>query len=288
MQDWNNIRRSMDLFVPLAALLDTGSVSAAARRLNLSQPAVSRILARLRVTFDDPLLVRTGSGARLTPRALAIRQSLDQVLSGAQALLRTPSFDPATAQRTFACVIPDAIAADLLPRLLERLAEEAPSCRLQLKPWLQASVERDLDVVITTEPDKYPHLLMTPLHEDTDVLVCRRTIDPVDFLELDHVAVVPAGFAGDPVDDWLQQRGLHRRIAVSVSHYLLAARLVAVSDLAAILPSRLAAAMGLPSHPQIPPMTPDRHWMLYPAAHATDPASRWLRDIIARTADQPR
>ena len=94
-------RHDLNTLVALHALLETRSVSRAAERLNLSQPAVSRTLARLREAFDDPLFVRAQRGLRPTARAEALRQPLARLLQELGALLAPPEFSPADSQRRF-------------------------------------------------------------------------------------------------------------------------------------------------------------------------------------------
>ncbi|MFC3077180.1 LysR family transcriptional regulator [Phenylobacterium terrae] len=286
MQDIDRLRGRLDLLAPLNALLETRSVGAAAERLALSQPAMSRILGRLREVFGDPLLVRVGLRMELTPRAQALKAPLAELLAAAAELLAPQAFDPASAQRTFRGVLPDVVAAYLLPRLLEIFAAEAPGCRLHLRPWLSGGpADAEVDFVITTEPGFYPRMRMEPLNEDVDVLAFAGGAPAgPDVLELDHVAVVPAGLAVDPVDRWLAEHGLSRNIAVTVPHYLMAAQLLQRRKLVAILPSRMVGALGLGSQGLAIPQDPDRQWLLYPAAHIADPASLWLRRTLSRAA----
>src|SRR5262245_14541551 len=115
----------LNLLAVLDALLDLRSVTAAARRLGLTQSTVSHALARLRALFGDPLLVRVGRGMAPTPRAEAIAPALRRALADVRRLVRHEErFDPATTTRAFSVVCPDLLAA-FLPDLLGRLAREA-------------------------------------------------------------------------------------------------------------------------------------------------------------------
>lgn len=285
----NGIRGRLDLLVPLAVLLETVSVQRSAERLHLSQPAVSRILGRLRETFGDPLLVRVGGRMALTPRAEALRTPLAALLDGAAALLSPADFEPASAERTFLGVMPDVIAAWALPPLLEALARQAPRCRLHLLPWLSAkAVGGEADFVVTTEPGLYPQMRMERVFQDRDVLAYAMSPpDGADWLALDHVAVAAAGLDEDPVDRWLATRGQRRNIVATVPHYLLAARLIAQAPLVGVLPSRLVGALGLQSRAIFEGEEPDQQWLLHPPTRTAEPGSAWMRRLVAETLASP-
>lgn len=289
MQDVNGLRGKLDLLVVAEVLLDCENLTLAGERLGLSQPAVSRALGRLREAFGDPLLVRVGNRMRPTPRAEALRAPLAAMLRAADHLYAPAGFDPATARRVFRAVIPDVVAAVILPDLLARLAAAAPACRLELLPWRpQAEQPRDLDLVITTEIDAFPDFRMTPLYQDHDILAFAGEIRAGDPLDLEHVAVVAAGAARDPVDRWLAEQGRSRRIAAVVPHYLLALQLVARGGHVAVLPSRMVAALGAPlgvRGVELPtPQAPDQQWLMHPPQLEADPGSAWLREQVEAVA----
>ena len=289
MRDAHLLRGKLDLLVAADVILDCENLTLAGERLGLSQPAVSRTLGRLRVAFDDPLLVRVGNRMRLTPRAEALRAPLATMLRAAEDLYAPAGFDPATASRVFRAVIPDVVAAVILPDLLARLARQAPACRLELLPWRpQAEQPRDLDLVITTEIDAFPDFRMTPLYQDHDILAFVGEAPAGDPLALEHVAVIAAGATRDPVDRWLAEQGRSRRIAAVVPHYLLALQLVARGGHVAVLPSRMVAALGAPLAVRGVELTvsqaPDQQWLMHPPQLEADPASAWLREQVEAVA----
>lgn len=293
------MRLDLNLLVALEALLDTQSVSRAADRVGLSQPAMSHALARLRSDFGDPLLVRVGHAMQCTPRADALRGALAEALDHVRGLYRAESFDPATATRSFRATMPDVIAAPLLPGLVSLIEEEAPGCRLNLVPWPgwnpDAVTARSLDLAICNQEDAFPGFRPVPLFDDRDVLVVRAGHTVLNdemtaerFLQLPQVAVVPARTPLDPVDEWLVELGLARRVALGVPHYLQALHLAARTDLGAVLPRRLVAqnakalglvAIELPIDPGV-----DQQWLFYPIRAEADPASLWLRAITKKAA----
>ncbi len=288
------VRHDLNLLRALLAMIETGSVTRAAEVTGLSQPAMSRILARLREDFGDPLLVRSGAGMKRTPRAEALADPIRVLLKQAAALYDGGAFDPQTARRVFRAAIPDVIAATMLAPLIEALAREAPGCRIDLIPWPRPHdpAIATLDFAISTDNPVFAGLRMTPLFDDRDVLavhVARPATwrEILEMLDAPHVAVVGAGALSDPVDDWLHAQGLHRRIAAVVPHYLQALMAVARTDLVAILPSRLIAAYGrqlevraveLPIEQDV-----DRQFLFHPVELDADPASVWLRGLIQRT-----
>lgn len=287
-------RYDLNLLRALLAMIDTGSVTRAAEVVAVSQPAMSRILARLRDDFGDPLLVRSGAGMKRTPRAEALADPIRALLKQAATLYEGATFDPLTARRVFRAAIPDVVAATVLAPLIEAMARAAPGCRIDLIPWPRPHdpVIATLDFAISTDNALFAGLRMAPLFDDHDVLAVHvgqpatwREI--LEFLDAPHVAVVGAGTLSDPVDDWLTGLGLHRRIAAVVPHYLQALMAVARTDLVAILPSRLIAAYGaqldvraidLPIEQET-----DRHFTFWPVERDADPASIWLRGLIQQT-----
>ncbi|KQV58346.1 MULTISPECIES: LysR family transcriptional regulator [unclassified Caulobacter] len=289
MRDAHVLRGKLDMLVAADVILDCENLTLAGQRLGLSQPAVSRTLGRLRAAFDDPLLVRVGGRMRPTPRAEALRAPLAAMLRAAEDLYAPAGFDPARARRAFRAVIPDVVAAVILPELLARLAKAAPACRLELLPWRpQAEQPRDLDLVITTEIDAFPDFRMKPLYQDDDILAFAGEAPSGDPLALEHVAVIAAGASRDPVDRWLAEQGRSRRIVAVVPHYLLALQLVARGGHVAVLPSRMVAALGAPLGVRglelSVPQDPDQQWLMHPPQLEADAGNAWLREQVEAVA----
>jgi len=298
MRESDLSRCDLNLLRVLLALLETRGVSAAAERVGLSQPAVSRALARLRRDFGDPLLVRTGGAMAPTPRATALLDPLRALLAKTAALYRAEAFDPASARQVFRAAMPDVIAATILPRFAALLLDEAPSCRIEIVPWAIGAMpgaDAAIDFAISCEPHLYRAMRMEPLFDDDDRLAVRAdraaaiaAMGLTEIAALPHVAVATAVMPHDPVDRWWRDEGLERNIAVVVPHYLQALHLVASSDLVAVLPSRFCAGPGaalgvagveLPLAP-----SPDRQWLFTPVTTEADPASIWLRALVRRAA----
>ena len=127
MREVNLAGLDLNLLPPLEALLRRRNVTRAAADVGLSQPAMSRALARLREIFEDPLLVRTGGALAPTPLAEALIPKAAAALDGLRGLFRPEDFNPSTLKRAFRLAAADAQTILLAPRLVARLASEAPA-----------------------------------------------------------------------------------------------------------------------------------------------------------------
>lgn len=286
----------LNLLVVLDALLREASVSRAAERVGLSQPAASHALRRLREVMGDPLLVRAGPRMELTPRAEAMREPLAAALARVQGLFAEETFDPATSRRRFKAMIPDVCTSILLPPLVKRLEMEAPHVRLTLAPFRTPSLvtpdfARMLDFIVAFQDHDFPGFHRERIYIDSDALAVRdghplgeRLSDLATYLTARHVAVVSRGLAADPIDDWLESLGHRRDVVLTVPTYLQALEVAARTDLVATVPSRLIAARG----PEMglvriaPPLDTghDEQFLLHPARLAADPASQWIRRLV--------
>ncbi len=252
MPEVNFAGLDLNLLVTLEALLETGSVTVAAGRLRSSQPAVSRALGRLREHFDDPLLVRSGNAMSPTPRGAELSSRLHDALDALRrAVEPSAPFVPATSRRRFRLATADYRVATVLPPLLEALEREAPFVDLSVVPLegaLEAAMER-CDLVVSPRRGSAAGVVWTRLFHEDFVCVGRRGTlgrgGPVS-LELltsrAHVFVAPSGQSEGVLDERLRERGLSRRVALSVPSFLSAIPVVASSRLVCVLPRRVAAA----------------------------------------------
>jgi DNA-binding transcriptional LysR family regulator len=284
----------LNLLVALDALLCEAHVGRAARRIGLSQPAMSHALRRLRAIFADTLLVRVGGRMELTPRAEALRAPLARSLNQLRDIFVAESFDPATSTRRFTLMMPDLVVDVVLPPLIAHAAAEAPHVRLDLIPWRSPSVvtpdfERSVDLVIACTPEAFHGFHRQLLYTDTDALAVKqghrlgRGLSELEvFLGARHVAVIGPGQREDLIDGWLRRKGIERRIALAVPNYLQAVHVAARSDLVAFVPSRLIAGFGSALLVIRPPLDPgiDEQFMFYPTRAQADPASIWLRGMV--------
>lgn len=292
----------LKLLVAFDALLTEGSVTRAAERVGIGQPAMSHALARLRKLLNDELFVRAPDGVRPTPRALALATRIRGALTTIQeTLLLEQEFDPAAAERSFILGMADSVEIALLPRLLAHLEVEAPNIRVRVQAINRFAVAEQLD------RDRL-HLAIIGLHTEGAVHHKRRRLfgvsylvlyDPArlpleppltleDYLAVPHVLGSPRGDAHGEVDDALAPLGLRRTVAVATPHFaavpflLKGARLVSTVPLPA---ARLfVERFGLAFSP-VPLTLPDAEVaMFWHASYDHDPGHRWLRGIIARFA----
>jgi DNA-binding transcriptional LysR family regulator len=288
----------LNLLVALDALLKEASVSRAAMRIGLSQPATSHALQRLRDMIGDPLLVRTGARMELTPRAQALRAPLAQTLDQVRGLFTPDEFDASQSERHFRLMMPDLAVELLMPPLMEKVTRLAPGVTIDVVPWrgpaiFTAEFARTIDLVISIG-DAFKGFHRQRLYTDSDALAVRRN-HPVGvklrkreaFLGARHVAVVIRGQNEDLIDRWLHTKGIERRIALVVPGYIEALHVAARTDLVAFVPRRLITALSkqLSLKTVTPPLDPgiDEQHLFYPTRAQFDPGSIWLRKLMLET-----
>jgi DNA-binding transcriptional LysR family regulator len=296
----------LNLLVALDALLVERNVTRAAKRVGITQPAMSHALARLRTLLDDDILVRSKSGMLPTARARALEEPIRRALREIEEALRArPVFDPRTAERTFAIATSDYGELVVLPPLLERLAREAPRIDLRVhavpEDWSTPLEEGVYDLVLVPNAGDTPAgIVRQKLFDETFVCVlrkghpaARRGLDLQTFVELPHVLIAPSGRLGGIVDEALAQRSLTRRIALTVPHFLVAPLVIASSDLLLTLAERVARTFAkmAPLEIRQPPLAV-RGFAMYQSWHERrrgDPAHAWLRNLVAEvSATRPR
>lgn len=288
-------RLDLNLLLTLDVLLDTLNVTRAAERLNLSQPAVSVQLGRLREHFDDPLLLPGPRGMRPTARALALAEPLRAALEAlGQAVAPSAPFDPARATLTWKVAATDYGETCLVLPALVRLREQAPGTRLavlELNPprLAQAAEQGQLDLAFHTREGSPPGLHCRSLFHERYVLAGRAghpglagALSLERFAELEHAIVSPdgGGFAG-VTDQALASLGLQRRVVLSVPHFLFLRAALMQTDLVAMVPLRLV--QGEPGLMLAEPPLPVPGYemvMLWPERLHRDGAHRWLRECI--------
>jgi DNA-binding transcriptional LysR family regulator len=282
---------NLNLLVLLDALLAERNVSRTARRLGLSQPALSNALARLRATLGDPLLVRRPGGMLPTPRAEALIPMLRDVLSRIERLVAVPrAFDPQTSQQSFSVGSTDFTELVLVPRLAPRLG---PGLRLRMKTLREQhpspQLERgELDLAIGYFPQAGPGLFQQLLFEEEFVVVAReknplarKPLTLERYAAAPHLLVAPWGGITGVVDRILAEHGLARQVKLTTAHFLSAPLVIAETDCIATLPRRVAETLRRPlrlkllAPPAAVPGFPVTQ--LWHARTHHDPAHRWFR-----------
>ncbi|WP_069885744.1 LysR family transcriptional regulator, partial [Streptomyces luteocolor] len=282
----------LNLLQALDVLLEEQSVSGAARRLHLSEPAMSRTLGRIRKALGDPVLVRAGRQMVPTPHALALRAEVSVVVERARALFTGPgAVDLRTISRTFSILGSDAFAAAYGPALFARAADEAPGVRLRFlgeshvdTPVLrQGDADLELGVIDSTAPE----VRVEHFRDDRMLGLVRAghpllkgKLTPRRFAAADHLTVSRRGRLAGPVDTALAELGLNRRVVGSVATFSSSVFVLLSTDLvglAAAWACPLAESLGLVAF-EIPlglPLLP--LGMAWHPRHDADPAHAWLR-----------
>ncbi len=243
----------------LHAVLTERSVTRAAATLHVTPSAISNALARLRATFDDPLLVRSGRGLVLTPRAAALAPQLaDAVAVMARVVESQSSFDPARSTRTFTLACSDAEQISEVPRIAAAFARKLPKASLRVMSVDQLEskgglASTEVDVAIAPAQEPIPDVHSIDLYEEQGVLVVReghpqvrRRMSKEQFNTLRHIDILLAlggpGIGHRIVEDFFASHGLHRDIAISVPSFAAAAAIASQTDWVAGMPRRMAAA----------------------------------------------
>ncbi len=275
----------------------------AARHAGLSQPAMSRVLGRLRAAFSDPLFVRTPRGMLPTPRAELLAPQVEAVLDAAAALVRPASFDPARLARTFTIGTVDFSDVTLVPPLVDTLAKAAPGVAITTRPLDDraddALATGRLDLVVGVRAAIPTDAMASLLFDDGFVCAVRRDHPRVGrrltlerFVELPHLLIAPRGAPGSTIDAALEARGLTRRIVVRTHTFLSAPAIVASSDLVLTAPSRLLEPLAPRFRLRLlPTPVPVPRFQIFQAWHPRvqhDPIHAWFRGVVAAAAKAPR
>lgn len=298
--DMVNIRNiDLNLLTVLDVLLAERNVSRAAERLNLSQPAVSGALKRLRGSFKDPLFVRAQQGMRPTPFALGLIAPLKSVLQDIDTIFATTEFDADTADITFAVAATDYAQTTFLAPLMSSVNRFAPNIRFSVVSTdgrrLPEQLDRqEIDFAVTV-PEMAPRgAPYAELFEDRYVCaidanhpLAGKRLKLDQFCKLDHVLVTPSsdGFFG-PTDEALAKLGRERRVAVTIPNFLSLPSILRNSDFIAVAPERvlLPFAEELAIFPAPLSLSPVKMIGVWHELSDRSPAHVWLRGRMTEVA----
>ena len=302
----NDFRKiDLNLLIAFAVLFREQSVSAAADKLHLGQPAVSGALSRLRDMFDDPLFIRSGHRMQPTARAVALHSELMPLLEQLQsALFQQAEFHPAQAQVTVTLGMTDWVEMWLMPVLIPALRAVAPGVRLSTvasDPFSDAerleAGELDMAISVATagprwlEREPLTAMSLTTLWHPAQ-LPLRGAPDVDTFTTYPHLLVSYREANSSQIDTLLAKQGLARRVSYTTPHFAALPGLLASLPAFASVPAGLAQGWektwGLASAPvplEVPPFTLS---LLWHQRHNSDPALMWLREFIRRqVAEMP-
>ena len=296
----NSSALDLNLLAALDALLTERNVTKAAKRLNISQPALSARLGKLRTIFGDALLIPSRRGMIATQRALELQAPLRLALDQLRSIARMPArFNPATAKETISIAASDYMQSTLLLPMLAGIRRRAPLLKVALhlidgaRVWEQ--MERaDIDIAMMTPENAPPLLRSRQLWSERYVCIARaghpkarQDMSPAAFSALDHVVVSPrgSGFVG-AADAALKECGLARKVFISVNSFLLVPQLVSKSDLVALIPERLIAndMAGLQTFPPPIDVPGFSIAMVWHDRTTSSPCHLWLRRKIVASA----
>lgn len=292
-------RIDLNLLLAFDALYTERNVTRAARRIGVTQSAMSHMLRRLRELFDDELFLKGPLGMTPTAHAELLSGPVGRAMGElSHALLLRPRFEAGTAKRSFILVASDYIQLVLLPPLLERLRKEAPGVRLQVRAYSEEVgahlASGAADLLLSALPVAgalqqrrlFSEQFVCVLHADHPW--AQGPLTQEQYVSLQHILVSPQGFGPTWVDPVLQREGLRRDIVVSVPSYLIAPMLLTNSNLIVTLAARVASRLRaiVPLRELTPPLpipgfTISAYWH---ERFDPDPAHAWLRGILAEIA----
>lgn len=299
MRETNLRSLDLNLLVALKALLDEKHVTRAAKRVGLSQPAMSRALGRLRQILKDPLLVKHTSGLCLTTRAQNLYQPLQNIFIEINHVLSPPSFNPAEMQGEIVISTRDYETVTFLPPLINFLSKEAPGLKLHVIPLVGDDLisldNHEVDIIIAGTESKSATLSRHTLFKENFVCLVsgdnpitqkKFTLDK--FIAMKHCLVTISGLGPGLVDSILAEQGLAREVVIRVPHFLAASYIVADSDLIVTLPRRIGLLLSQNIKIKLlePPIKiPDFSIFLYwHIRNQNNPMHKWMRNTIRTTA----
>lgn len=293
----------LNLFVVLHVVLEEGSATRAARRLHVTQSAVSNAIARLRSALADPLVVRSGRGLAATPRAHELRPFIAQAIQHLQAAVdRGAAFDPHTSERSFTLSLSDNYQLSEAARIAEAFGRKMPraSLRIVSSDYLLATdglAKGDVDAAFAPSAMQAPGMRARPLFEEQACMVVRKDhprvrgkLTPKLFRELPHIDVEVAlgrpGVGHRLAEEHRRRAGLDRNVVVTVPYFITAATIAARTDCVAGLPGRMADVvcrlLPLKKAPTTFPLPTMGMSLVWHERTDADPGARYFRDLVAK------
>jgi DNA-binding transcriptional LysR family regulator len=278
-------------------------ISNAARRLNLSQSAVSNALARLRRLFGDALFVRTGQGMQPTPFAQSLAEPVGAALAQvALALNQRSAFEAATSTRRFTIAMTDVGELHFMPALIERCRLAAPHLQISSRRAGSIALKEEMesgrvDLAIGPFEDISEALYQRLLFRQPYVSMVRRghpltegKVDLARFAAAEHLFVDSSESPYDRINQLLEKAGIGASTRFRVPHFTAVPYIVQASDLVVTVPQKLAERAGPPfglawiTPPlKLPPLQTNMFWH---RRYNQDPGNQWLRGLVAGTFAQ--
>ena len=290
--------QELQLLYIFDAIMTERSVTRAADRLAMTQPAVSNAISRMRHFWSDPLFVRKGRNIEPTSYALSLWDQVNGHMFALTNAVSATQFDPGTSKRTFRIAVTDMITEMIWRQLIELLEREAPGVDVHAVPYTPEGTHDDLreahvDLAVGMLNQHDHSLRSTWLFQGGYVLAMRadhpfagRPITMDEFLDARHLLVTMSGDAHGFVDSYLDQKGLSRRIAATVNHFSIVPQLLRESNLIAAVPELISQDCGFVNGlwmGELPfSVDPTSLYLIWHARHDRDPGVVWLRAHIER------
>ena len=294
----------LNLLLALEVLVELRSVTRAAERLGVKQPAMSATLAKLRALFEDDLLVRSGAELQVTPRAAEIVSAVSVGLGSLRlALGASLPFEANSSQRSFTIASSDYTSMILVPPMIAQLARTAPLVDLRVIGYEKGEVEElidgnRIDAAIGVFPALRSRTTIRTVLFDERFIGVARADHPIlslsgarllkSFVSSPHALVSVRRDARGAIDEALAERGLSRRIALTIPHMLALPAILGGTDWLAAIPTRVAnrfVAEGLRTF-ELPIALPRwRVEALSPVRAKRDAAAAWFRLELRRAGN---
>ncbi|MFC5509054.1 LysR substrate-binding domain-containing protein [Bosea massiliensis] len=291
------MRYDLNLLPIFVALMEERSVTRAAERMGMTQPALSNALSRLRQMLQDQLFVRERYGIQPTPIALELSPLIAEALAQLDdAVLGQQAFDPAHAERLFTIAPNGYVEFVIVPAVLARLEKVAPGIKLRLTPFGNDLAETGVvsgttALVLGRIVDPPDNLIVQHLMDEGLACAVRADHPAIgdamtreQFETMKHVNIVPPGRMRAGLFQALAQQQLKRDVAISVTNFFAAAEMVAVTDYCATLPSLICRQLMHDPRLKVLPAPVDLGSfpveMAWHVRYRHDPAHRWLRALI--------
>tara|TARA_Y100000590_G_scaffold458177_1_gene612307 strand:- start:241 stop:1146 length:906 start_codon:yes stop_codon:yes gene_type:complete len=287
----------LNLLIVFDAVMREKHVTRAAKRIGMTQPAVSNALNRLRYIAKDDLFIRSPAGVVPTARALELSPPIRQAINLVENAFDPTTFDPKSSNDVFNIAISNYTASILFPSLAQLLEKEAPNINVRSKQLGDVDLLKELEaanidfIIAGQQLEETENFVSVPLYDEDFVCVLRKRhplakkkqLTIKEFSQAKHLMVATTGKAFGFVDYLLESKGLKRRVAMTVNQFLVAPSIIRRSDMILTVSRRVAERFRLDEVKVFPlPLitNPLRLKLVWHVRSDSSPGSRWIRSKI--------
>ena len=287
----------LNLLIVFDAVMREKHVTRAAKRIGMTQPAVSNALNRLRYIAKDDLFIRSPAGVVPTARALELSPPIRQAINLVENAFDPTTFDPKSSNDVFNIAISNYTASILFPSLAQLLEKEAPNINVRSKQLGDVDLLKELEaanidfIIAGQQLEETENFVSAPLYDEDFVCVLRKRhplakkkqLTIKEFSQAKHLMVATTGKAFGFVDYLLESKGLKRRVAMTVNQFLVAPSIIRRSDMILTVSRRVAERFRLDEVKVFPlPLitNPLRLKLVWHVRSDSSPGSRWIRSKI--------